>query len=144
MNLPDCVVPLIDAVWKECRAAEVRYESSGETKKYGIPPKELWIMQATDADWKRAKCKEPYSGFWQFSGSEVEEAAPFEITWRDEKPNGMYWRIGLIQFVLDVQNQRSVYHYTLGPRYGRGYKVTFDDFEQFRMRPDRDRMLWVS
>ena len=143
MNPPDCALPLIDAVWKECRDAEARYAENAETK-YGNPPRELHIMQATDARWDRGWCKEPYVHAWRYSGGAFEETEPEEISRGDEKPDGMYWRIGLIQFVIDEANRRSIYHYTLGPRYGRGFKATFEDFSEFKMIPDRDRGVWIS
>lgn len=101
-------------------------------------------MQTSDADWERGWCKGPPIHSWRYAGEAIEETELPELVWRDEKPDGMYWRIGLIQFIIDERRGRCIYHYTLGPRYGRGYKAIFDDFSQLLMAPRQDRMLWIS
>ncbi len=143
MNPPDSVIPLIDAVWKECRDAEAHYAASSQTK-FGNPPKELRVFQAEDAHWDRGWVKEPYSRIWRYDGEVIEEIGEHAMPWLDEERDGMYWRIGMIQFAIDETNHRCIYTYTLGPRYGRGYKASSIDFDQFEMAPDEDRMLWIS
>jgi hypothetical protein len=143
MNPPSCVVPLIEAVWKECRDAETRYAERGETQ-FGNPPKELQILQASDANWDRGWCMESYVQAWSYNGHEIHETVSDATSLRDQKPDGMYWRIGMIQFVIDEIHGRSLYSYTLGPRYARGYKADFEHIDQFSMIPDPDRILWIS
>jgi hypothetical protein len=56
----------------------------------------------------------------------------------------MYWPVGQIAFCIDADHKRAVFLYVLGPRYGRGYKTTFEDLETLVFLPDRSRMVWMS
>jgi hypothetical protein len=56
----------------------------------------------------------------------------------------MYWPIGQISFCIDSERMTAVFTYVLGPRYARGYKITFEDLESLALVPDSSRMVWVS
>jgi hypothetical protein len=144
MTLPPPVEPLLKAVWEECdpkRVAAGRYHRP----EFGVPPPELRIYQAAQADWERAMVRPPYVSAWRFvGGADVEIISPDDLPDYSVMPTGMYWPVGQIAFSIDFQHKRAIFTYVLGPRYGRGYKVTFEDLETLAFAPDRSRMVWMS
>jgi len=87
----------------------------------------------------------PYVSAWRcVCGVDVESIAPDDLPDYSVFPSGMYWPVGQIDFCIDEQHKRAVFAYVLGPRYGRGYKITFSDLATLAFEPDRSRMVWMS
>lgn len=87
----------------------------------------------------------PYVSAWRcVSGVDVELIAPDDLPDYSVFPTGMYWPIGQIAFCIDSERKTAVFTYVLGPRYARGYKITFEDLESLAFVPDSSRMVWVS
>lgn len=144
MTLPRPVEPLLKAVREECdtaRATACRYYRP----EFGLPPTELRVYQAAQADWEHAMIRPPYISAWRsFSGVDVESIASDDLPDYSVFPTGMYWPVGQISFSIDAEHKRAVFTYVLGPRYGRGYKTTFEDLATLAFEPDRSRMVWMS
>ena len=111
--VPPYVKKFAEEVWQTCRKAD------GDSR-YGKPPQILVLREACGANWERHYALAPYSKCWSFDGISFEIISPPEINWSEEEPNGMYWRLGLIDFHIDEVEKRSIYMFTLGPRYARG------------------------
>ena len=112
---------------------------------FGVPPRELRIYQAAEADWQHGFCKQPFIAGWRFAGGpDVEPIAPDDLPDYSIKPSGMYWPIGQIDFIIDTQQKRALYTYVLGPRYGRGFKVTFEDVSTLAFVSEKGRLIWMS
>jgi hypothetical protein len=144
MNLPRPVDPLLKAVWEEC---DPKQATAGPyyKREFGLPPRELRIYQATQADWERAMIKPPYVCAWRFvGGPDVEIIEPDDLPDYSVVPTGMYWPVGTIDFCIDSEHKRAVFTYVLGPRYGRGYKVTFKDLETLELVPGMSGLRWRS
>jgi hypothetical protein len=144
MTLPRPVEPLLKSVWDECdpkRATSGRYYRP----EFGLPPTELRIYEAAQADWERAMIRPPYVSAWRYVGADdVEPIRPDDLPDYSVLPTGMYWPVGQIDFCIDTQNKMAVFTYVLGPRYARGYKITFEDPGTLAFVPDRSRMVWLS
>jgi hypothetical protein len=144
MSLPRPVEPLLKAVWEACdpkRAAAGRYYRP----EFGVPPRELRIYQASHADWERGHCVRPFVAGWRFTGGpDIEDIASDDFPDYSVKPPGMYWPVGQIDFIIDVAEKRALFTYVLGPRYGRGYKVTFEDLETLVFLPEMSKIVWRS
>jgi hypothetical protein len=144
MTLPRPAEPLLKAVWEECdpqRATSGHYYRP----EFGLPPTELRIYQAAQADWERAMIRPPYVSAWRYLGGvDVEPIAPYNLPDYSVLPTGMYWPVGQIDFWVDYEHKRAVFTFVLGPRYGRGYQTVFEDVETLAFVPDRSRIVWVS
>jgi hypothetical protein len=144
MTLPRPVEPLLKAVREECDPERV---TSGRyyRPEFGLPPTELRIYQAAQADWERAIIRPPYVFGWRcVSGVNTESIAPDDLPDYSVLPSGMYWPVGQIAFCIDSEHKRAVFTYVLGPRYGRGYKATFEDSATLAFVPERSKTVWVS
>jgi hypothetical protein len=144
MTLPRPVEPLLKAVWEEC---DPQLVTSGRyyQPSFGLPPKELRIYQAPDADWDNALIRPPYTSGWQYvGGADVEAIAPDDLPDFSVETKGMYWPVGVIDFCLDLEHKRAVFGYQLGPRYGRGFRIMFEDPETLEFVPEKSRLVWRS
>src|SRR5205807_3180451 len=106
--------------WEEC---DPKQATAGPhyRPEFGMPPRELRIYQAKEADWEHGFCKPPFVAAWRYVGGPgVESIAPDDQPDYSAKPSGMYWPIGQIDFIIDTQHTRALYTYCLGPRYSRG------------------------
>lgn len=144
MSLPRPAEPLVKAVWELCdpeRVAMGRYYRP----EFGVPPRELRIYQASHADWERGHCKPPFVAAWRFTGGpNVEDIESDDLPDFSVIPSGMYWRVGQIVFLIDMEHKRAVFTFVLGPRYGRGYKITFENPETLALLPEASKIVWAS
>ncbi len=143
MSVPEYAMPLITEVWRACDPVAA---TSGRYYKpeFGLPPKTLHIYESADADWESAHCKREVLHGWLFDGSSFTELSPVVRPDFSQIPKGMYWHTGVIEFCVDLEHSRAVYHYVLGPRYARGYKRTFTSDEAISLETDRRFLLWLS
>jgi hypothetical protein len=144
MSLPRPVEPLLKAVWDLC---DPKQATAGRhyRPEFGVPPRELRIYQASHADWERGFCKRPFVAGWRFTGGlDVENIASDDLPNYSVKPSGMYWPVGEIDFIIDMAQKKALFTFVLGPRYGRGYMVTFESSETLALLPENGRILWVS
>jgi len=140
--LPHYAQSLLEAVLDECditKKAESRYVDV--TSK---PPKEFRIFQSENPDWAHGYCREPYIRAWHYRQSQLSEVDPGTLSLSNGQAQGMYYQIAQIFFSVDENAKRALYTYTLGPKYARGFRVSFDNIDSFQMMPKNDRLLWLS
>jgi len=144
MDVPKHVASLVAIVWDICDP-EKAVQSKYYNPSMGLPPKELRIYQASSADWDKAQCSRTYIDSWKFDGAIITKTDEvIGSLANDLKQNGMYWNIGTIMFWIDIQSKRAVYSYTLGPRYGRGFKCIFEDVDTLRLNCENKCAVWIS
>jgi hypothetical protein len=142
MNPPTGVEELVRIVWDECDPVKVTAAPRYNTD-LGLPPKKLHVCESRDVNWDRGYCLTPYTRAWSFDGNSLIEISVDglpDVT----KKNGMYWEIGRIEFAIDTEKKRAVYGYWLGPRYGRGFKKSFDSLDTLSLSVGRESLVWIS
>ena len=142
MNLPAPALELLRTVWEECDPVKA---TSGPYYKadFGLPPKKLIVCEGCELNWERSYSLAPYKHAWSFDGSVVTEIGVEDLP-DVAKKNGMYWEVGRIEFAIDPEKKQAVYGYWLGPRYGRGFRRTFDTLAALSFPTDREFLVWVS
>lgn len=127
--------PVIEVIWKECR--------SNEGGKLGDPPKSLFILKCTEANWESCYCHKEIIASWEFNGSAYFVHNPV-IDNPEKTLNGMYWDKGIITFCLDKENGQAILNYFLGPRYGRGYMYSISQETGYVLHPKNGVLKLIS
>ena len=141
MSLPRYASEFVQKVWEECRANEASY-SKEDLARYGRPPKELRIFEATSAESDFPR--EPHSRAWRLDESGIEECKPTDLAQKNGQSNGMYWQIATATFHVNLKKMVAIYSYVLGPRYARGFEKPFDDLDSLVLTTDGEHMVWLS
>lgn len=142
--IPNPAKKLLEEVIGLCNEEKVKGSPYYKVETHGIPPKELRVFECPSADWERGQCDLPATKAWKWKEGRIEDITPSEWPdWKD-RPNGMYWDIGAIQFWIDEEERRAVYTFTLGPRYGRGFRTEFSDSNAIEFKTSRDQLVWMS
>jgi hypothetical protein len=141
MTVSAPVRELLQTVWEECDPVKA---TSGPYYKpdFGLPPKKLHVCEARDLNWERGYCLPPYVRAWEFDGTALVEISVEGLPDVKNK-HGMYWEIGRIEFAIDAEKKQAVYGYWLGPRYGRGFKKSFDSVSALSFST-KESLVWVS
>ena len=115
--------------------------------RYGNPPTELKVVEATSADLDRGFPRESHNRVWLRDKNGIVECKPADLSRlkkKGRKTSGMYWQVGTINFHVNFKKKIAVYSYVLGPRYGRGYKQPYEELDDLILTIDGKHMVWLS